>query len=910
MPTKMVHKVKPLESKPVNYKAGKKQPAQKVSEDFKRLADRTQDAIYHYDLITRKYIFVNKTALELYGLKDEAENGLTTKSVLLHIHPEDREKVRKTAVDSFAPGCKGGESEYRFMHSDGSLRWMHDRWIVIRDNSGKALAIEGIVRDDTERKRAEEALKSSEANYRSIFNAANDAVFIHDIHTGQILDVNQRMCEMYGYSPEEARLLSVEDLSAGKPAYTQKDALRWIKKAFQEDPQLFEWLAKDKAGRHFWVEVNLKRAVIGGEERLLAVVRDINDRIWTEIALRESESRYRQLVETMNEGLAMADENYVFTFVNERLCTMLGYSRQDMVGHALAEFIDEDHKGHLENQIAQRIKGKEDPYEIAWRTKDGHKIYTNISPKGFYDSEGKFQGSLGVLSDITDRKLAEEKIRQSEEKSRKALEANPDPVVVYDIEGQVVYFNPAFTKVFGWTLEERLGKKMDLFVPDENWDETRVMIDKVLSGESFSGIETRRYTKEAKIIPVSVSGAIFNDQKGNPTGSVINLRDISEQKKLEAQFLQAQKIEAIGTLAGGIAHDFNNLLMGIQGRTSLMLLKADSSFPHFDHLKGIEEYILSATELTRQLLGFARGGKYEVKATNLNNLIEKNAQMFGRTKKEITVHTKYDENIWTVEVDQGQIEQVLLNLFVNAWQAMSGAGDIYLETDNITLSKHFVKPYGVVPGKYVKISITDTGVGMDETTQQKIFDPFFTTKERGRGTGLGLASAYGIIRNHNGIISVHSKKGDGASFDIYLPVSEKEIAKEKQSAKEVFTGSETVLLVDDEEIIIDIGQEMLETLGYRALLAKDGKEAIEICQNSPDRIDLVVLDMIMPGMDGGVVFDRIREYNPEIKVLLSSGYSLNGQAKTILERGCDGFIQKPFSIKELSQKIREILDRK
>jgi PAS domain S-box-containing protein len=866
--------------------------------------------IYHYDLISRKYIFRNKIALALYGLKEEDENILSTKSVLLHIHPEDREKVKKAALDSFAPGCKGGESEYRFLHSDGSIRWMHDRWIVIRDNSGKAVAIEGIVRDDTERKRVEEALKASEANYRSIFNAANDAVFIHDMNTGQILDVNQRMCEMYGYSPEEARLLSVEDLSAGKPSYTQADALRWIKKAFQEGPQLFEWLAKDKAGRHFWVEVNLKRAIIGGEERLLAVVRDITDRIWTEIALRESESRYRQLVETMNEGLTMADQNHTFTFVNERFCKMLGYSRQEMVGHSFFEFIDEDHKEQLENQIACQKKGQEDPFEVAWKTKDGRKIYTSVSPKGFYDSEGKFQGSLGVLSDITDRKLAEEKIRQSEEKYRKALEANPDPVVVYDIEGKVVYFNPAFTKVFGWTLEERLGKKMDLFVPDENWSETRLMIDKVLSGESFSGIETRRYNKDGKIIPVSVSGSIFNDQQGNPTGSVINLRDISEQKKLEAQFLQAQKIEAIGTLAGGIAHDFNNLLMGIQGRTSLMLLKADSSSSHFDHLKGIEEYILSATELTRQLLGFARGGKYEVKATNLNDLIGKSAKMFGRTKKEITIHTKCKENIWTVEVDQGQIEQVLLNIFVNAWQAMSGAGDLFLETDNVALNKRFVKPYDVAPGKYVKISVTDTGVGMDEATQLKIFDPFFTTKERGRGTGLGLASAYGIIRNHSGIISVRSKKGDGATFDIYLPASEKKIFKEKQPAKEVLTGAETVLLVDDEDIIIDVGQEILETLGYKALLAKDGKEAIEICKNNLYKVDLVVLDMIMPGMDGGVVFDRLRENNPEIKILLSSGYSINGRAKDILERGCDGFIQKPFNIKELSQKIREILDRK
>lgn len=367
-------------------------------------------------------------------------------------------------------------------------------------------------------------------------------------------------------------------------------------------------------------------------------------------------------------------------------------------------------------------------------------------------------------------------------------------------------------------------------------------------------------------------------------------------------------MEAIGTLAGGVAHDFNNLLMGIQGRTSLMMLDTDSSHSHNEHLKGIEDYVKSAAELTNQLLAFARGGKYEVRPTDLNNLVKSQNRMFGRTRKEITIRGKYEENLWSAEVDKGQIEQVLLNLYVNAWQSMPGGGNLYIQTENAILAEDTIKPFEVAPGRYVKISVTDTGLGMDESTRKRIFDPFFTTKEMGRGTGLGLASVYGIIKNHGGFIDVYSEQGKGSTFNLYLPASGKKVIEEVKLSKDVLKGAETVLLIDDEEMIIDVGKPMLKKLGYNALIARSGKDAIEIYKGNKDQIDVVILDMIMPVMDGGDAYDRLRKINPEIKVLLSSGYSVDGQATEILERGCDGFIQKPFSMKDLSQKIREILD--
>ncbi|MGA8181466.1 MAG: response regulator, partial [Desulfobacterales bacterium] len=252
--------------------------------------------------------------------------------------------------------------------------------------------------------------------------------------------------------------------------------------------------------------------------------------------------------------------------------------------------------------------------------------------------------------------------------------------------------------------------------------------------------------------------------------------------------------------------------------------------------------------------------------------------------------------------------QVLLNLYVNAWQAMSGTGELYLQTENVILNDKHVKPYGITTGKYVKISVTDTGMGIDEAIQHKIFDPFFTTKEISRGTGLGLASAYGIIKNHGGIINSKSNKGQGATFNIFLPASEKKIFKEKIVQKEILKGSETVLLVDDEDMIIDVGRDLLAKLGYEVLTAKTGMEAVEICKINRKKVDIVILDMVMPKMGGGDTYEKLKDIDPGVKVLLSSGYSIDGQASKILSRGCDGFIQKPFDIKSLSLEIRKILD--
>ena len=383
---------------------------------------------------------------------------------------------------------------------------------------------------------------------------------------------------------------------------------------------------------------------------------------------------------------------------------------------------------------------------------------------------------------------------------------------------------------------------------------------------------------------------------------------MTHEVQLEGQLRQAQKMEAIGTLAGGIAHDFNNLLMGIQGNLSLSIAEIDSGSPLFENLKKVEQYVQDGVELTKQLLGFARLGKYEARVTNPNDLINKSANIFARTRKELRIVSHYQEDVWAVNVDPGQIEQVLLNLYINAWQAMPEGGTLLLETANVVHDDQQAVMHKVSPGRYVKISISDTGVGMEKATLERIFDPFFTTKAMKRGTGLGLASAYGIIRNHGGYIDVHSEINHGATFNIYLKAFDEAVVETAAMQESPSFGIETILLVDDDEVIIEVGQAMLKSLGYTVLTAGSGEQAVAIYRERCDQIVLVVLDMIMPDMSGSRTFDELKRINPEVNVLLASGYSIEGQASEIMARGCSGFIQKPFNLQRLSKKVRSIID--
>ncbi len=509
-------------------------------------------------------------------------------------------------------------------------------------------------------------------------------------------------------------------------------------------------------------------------------------------------------------------------------------------------------------------------------------------------------------------------LQQSEHKYRTILESIEEGYFEVDLNGRLCFFNNALSKILERSPEQLEGSDIGAYTTPETSQALDRAFEQIKQmGEPVHVTDFEAITPSGDKRELELSASVIQNRNARPVGFRGVLRDVTERKKaeaekreLETQLLVVQRLESIGTLAGGIAHDFNNILMGIQGNASLMQSKIGPDHPGYPKIKNIENYVHSGTELTRQLLGFARRGKYAVKATDLNDVLKKSSRMFGRAKKEIQIHTTLAEDLWTVEVDRGQIDQVLLNLYVNAWQAMSDGGTLYLKTENAILDENYVKPYKVVPGKYVKVTVTDTGVGIEKEHLERIFEPFFTTKEMGRGTGLGLASVYGIIKNHGGYINVYSEKKLGTTFTFYLPASDKEAVQEQEKTVEVVKGSETILLIDDEAMILEVGQELLSELGYTVITANGGEEALRLFEENRDRIQLIIMDMIMPVMSGGQTFDRLKAMSPDIKILLSSGYSLNGQATQILERGCDGFIQKPFNMNQLSQKIRLILDRK
>jgi two-component system cell cycle sensor histidine kinase/response regulator CckA len=522
----------------------------------------------------------------------------------------------------------------------------------------------------------------------------------------------------------------------------------------------------------------------------------------------------------------------------------------------------------------------------------------------------EFVQLAGSANDMVEnRRIAEKALRESEEKFRMLVEQSPLGISLIGKDGRYRYVNPRFQEMFGYTIDD-IPTGMEWFnnaYPDEAYRR------KVMK----AWFDYQRRPRTGRYRPHVYRVTCRDGSKKEINFKPLNLKnqdhlviyeDITERSRLEQQLLQAQKIEAIGTLAGGIAHNFNNLMMGIQGRASLMTLELGPSHPQQEHINAIEEQVQSASNLTRQLLGLARGGKYEVKPIDINEILLSSAAIFGRTRKDIQIHSKIFPASLVVEADKRQIEQVFLNIFVNSIQAMPDGGKIYLETSAMSLNADFCKPYAAIPGRYAKISVEDTGVGMNKDTCQQVFDPFFTTKDKYLGTGLGLASAYGIVKNHGGIITAYSDLGHGTTISIYLPVSEKTAHVEAQVEDTIIRGGGNILLVDDEDIIIDVGKPMLENLGYHVSVAKGGEKAVDAVSETGDKIDLVILDLIMPDMDGSLTFDAIRKIHPKMPIILSSGYSLKGKATDIMRRGCNAFIQKPFNISELSQLIRKVLD--
>ncbi|MCG6892127.1 MAG: PAS domain S-box protein [Desulfobacteraceae bacterium] len=642
----------------------------------------------------------------------------------------------------------------------------------------------------------------------------------------------------------------------------------------------------------------------------------------TQAALRESETHYHSLFEGVPVGLYRIAPDGRILDANPALVQMMGYADRESLMQRNVNDMYPDSMGRNRRKNRMEDEGTTLSNELQMCRLSGDIIWVENQSRVVRDGDGRVLYYEGSLKDITERKETEIVLRESEqriralyEESRKTeelyrslLHSSADAVVMYDMEGNARYVSPVFTEMFGWSLDEIRGQRIP-FVPESEKEGTwRIIAGLIEKGTPCHGYETKRHTRDGRVIDVSISASRYNDHEGNPLGMLVMLRDISDRNKLMAQLRHAERMEAIGTLAGGIAHDFNNLMMGIQGNVSLMLQDTSRDHPHYRKLRSIENLIQSGAQLTSRLLGYARKGQYETRTLDMNRLIRESAETFRRTKREISLHLQLQPELHAITADPVQIEQVLMNLYINAADAMPKGGDLYISSEDTNHRRMLQKPYDPKPGKYVHLAVRDTGCGIEDELLDRIFDPFFTTKEMGRGTGLGLASVYGIVKAHGGYIDVASVNGEGTTFHIYLPSSDQALRPQEDAARDMNTGKGCILLVDDEPTILEIGVDLLEAVGYDVIPASDGSEALEIYSKRSEWIDLVILDLIMPVMGGGEVFDRLREIDPEVRVLLSSGYSVDGQAREILDRGCNGFIQKPFTLQQISSKILSILN--
>jgi two-component system, cell cycle sensor histidine kinase and response regulator CckA len=775
-----------------------------------------------------------------------------------------------------------------------------------------------VIRDVTDRKQVEKALRESEERYRALFENAADMITVIDTE-GILVDVNKKF--------EEESLYKREEL-IGKNAFTSgimtessaKLATQYLQKFLAGEPwSIFEIDGLRKDGGVIPYEIRAvaiekNGAVIGFQ----AILRNIADRKRVEEAIQQSEEKYRSILENMEEGYYEVDLAGNFTFFNDALCKFFGYSRDEMLGMNNRAYSTPKMSAliyRLYNQVyktGQPINFID--YEIT--AKDGSKLIVEGSASLMQDNSGQPIGFRGLFRDVTEHKKAEQALRESEERYRKLFDSVADFIFTHDDEGRFITINRATAENLGFTAEHLIGRPIaDFMFPKYKKTFYEDYLAYIKEKGFYEGVSVYLDRNGEKHY-IEYRNTLVEREGEEPYVTGVG-RDITErvesQKEmglLEKQVQHAQRMEAIGTLAGGIAHNFNNLLMGIQGYTSVMLMETNYDHPFHEKLKNIEQLVQSGAKLSGQLLGYARGGRYEVNLITLNDVVQETSDTFGTTRKDIKVHRELAANLFGVKADKAQIEQILLNLYVNAADAMPGGGSLYLSTMNVTHEAMANKTYEKKPGNYVLLTVRDTGRGMNKEIMERIFEPFFTTKGLAKGTGLGLASVYGILKSHGGYIDVESEKGHGTTFYVYLPASEEVVAKNIRTEEKFLMGSETVLLVDDEELILDSGAQLLEAMGYRALKAKSGAEAVEVYRKSKDTIDLVLLDVVMPEMGGGETFDRLREIDTGIKVLLSSGYSLDGEAGEIMKRGCDGFIQKPFKLVKLSRKLREILDKR
>ena len=761
-------------------------------------------------------------------------------------------------------------------------------------------------RDITERKRVEEALRKSEASYRELFNSVDYAIYIQD-REGKFLDVNQGAVEMYGYPREYFIGRTPADL--GAPGMNDLErTLEAIRLTFAGEPQRFEWWGKRKNGEVFPKEVRLNRSVYLGQEVVVALAQDITERRASVQRLTESEEKFRTLSE-QSPNMIYINKAGKVVYANERCVELMGYSKEEFYSSEFnyLNLIAPEHLSIVRKNFARHMAGEEiEPYEYVLVAKNRNRV-VGIHTTRIINYEGG-SAILGIVTDVTQSRQAESELR----KLHQAVEQSPSAIVITDTDGRIEYVNRKFSEITGYSAEEVIGRNPSILKSGHTpAEEYAKLWQSVLSGKEWRG-EFRNKKKSGELFWELASISPIRDASGTITHLLAVKENITERKALEQQLWQAQKMESIGTLASGVAHDFNNILGIIIGYASLLDQKLDDPVRRSTSLEAIVKAAERGAGLVRQILTFARKSDFTLEKVSVNSIIDELSKMLHETfPRTISLSLHLDPALPPLAVDRIQLHQALLNLCVNARDAMADHGDLTLSTrmvDGNDIARRFANAAGK---SFVEVAVTDTGTGMDEITKGRIFEPFFTTKEVGKGTGLGLSVVFGVVQEHQGLVDVESEVGRGSTFRIWLPVATGSVLSDLSTfepTEESPGGNETILVVEDEELMLNLIASVLEQKGYKVVIARDGEEAVRVHAANIGKIDLVLSDIGLPTLDGWEACRRMKQADPGLKVVVASGYLEPELKSEILKSGTVGLIRKPYSPNEILRSLRKALD--
>jgi two-component system cell cycle sensor histidine kinase/response regulator CckA len=645
---------------------------------------------------------------------------------------------------------------------------------------------------------------------------------------------------------------------------------------------------------------------------------EVEERKQAQLNLQISEEHYRQLIQNLQTGIVVHAPDTRLELCNDVAVQLLDLPREQIIGKRASdhqwEFVREDNsvmppEEYPVNRVISTRKPVSNMVAGISRPQREHRAWVLVNAYPVFSGTDELEQVVVSFVDITIRKQAEDALRKSEEKYRTFFEESTQAILIVHPEGRIIDANPSTWKLFGTTRSNIVGENIRRFC--WNPEDRKIVRSKVYSEGLIREFEWKVKRADGTPRDCLLTSSLWKDEHGAVLGFLSIARDVTDSKRLEEQLLQAQKMEAVGTLAGGIAHDFNNLLQVIHGYADLGLLDIGTDQPGHSELVEIRKAAERAADLTQGLLTFSRRAHGQPKPVDLNRELMQMATMLERTiPKMIEIELKLAGDLREVKVDPGQMHQAVMNLAVNARDAMPGGGKLTIETANVFLDEEFCKLHiGTEPGYHVLLACSDTGFGMDKSVVKNIFDPFFTTKEVGKGTGLGLSIVFGIVKSHGGTITCYSESGEGTTFKIYLPVIKQPREHHGEARTESPTGgSETILLVDDEDSVRTLGESILRRFGYSVLTASSGHDALEIFRQHKTNISLVVLDLIMPEMGGRECLREILTIDPGAKVLIASGYGTNGQIETSVKEGARTAIRKPYETSQLLEAIRRVLD--